>query len=132
MRRLIPLLLVGALACHGSSSPTDVSSQAHGRLAGTVKIGPICPVEQEGNPCPTPPSAYAARKVLIYDEQRTRVLFTVDIDSQGLYSIDLVPGRYVVDLKRNGIDRSSDVPKVIDIHANTVTNIDISIDTGIR
>ena len=70
--------------------------------------------------------------MLIYDEQRTRVLFTVDIDSQGLYSIDLVPGRYVVDLKRNGIDRSSDVPKVIDIHANTVTNIDISIDTGIR
>jgi hypothetical protein len=70
--------------------------------------------------------------VLIYDEQRTRVLFTVDIDSQGLYVIDLVPGRYVVDLKQNGIDRSGDVPKVVDIHANTVTNVDISIDTGIR
>jgi hypothetical protein len=132
MQRLIPLLLVGALACHSSLSPTDPSSQPHGRLAGTVKIGPICPVEQEGNPCPTPPSAYSARKVLIDDEQRTKVLFTVDIDSQGLYAIDLVPGRYVVDLKQNGIDRSGDVPKVVDIHANTVTNVDISIDTGIR
>jgi len=132
MRHLIPLLLVAALACHGSSSPTDPASQLHGRLAGTVKIGPFCPVEQEGNPCPTPPSAYSTRKVLILDEQRTRILFTVDIDSQGLYSIDLVPGRYVVDLKQNGIDRSGDVPKVVDIHANTVTNVDISIDTGIR
>jgi len=132
MRRLIPLLLVAALACHGSSSPSDPSSQPHGRLAGTVKIGPFCPVQQEGNPCPTPPSAYSTRKVLIYDEGRTRVLFTVDIDSQGLYAIDLVPGRYVVDLKQNGIDSSGDVPKVVDIHANTVTSVNISIDTGIR
>ena len=132
MRRLIPLLLVGALACHSSSSPTDVSSEPHGRLAGTVKIGPFCPVEQQGNPCPTPPSAYSTRKVLIYDEQRTRVLFTVDIDSQGLYSIDLVPGRYVVDLRKNGLDHSADVPKVVDIHANTVTRVDVDIDTGIR
>ena len=133
MRRLIPLLLVGALACHSSSSsPTDASSGPHGRLAGIVKIGPFCPVEQQGNPCPTPPSAYSTRKVLVYDEQRTRVLFTVDIDSQGLYAIDLVPGRYVVDLRKNGLDRSADVPKVVDIHANTVTSVDISIDTGIR
>jgi hypothetical protein len=132
MRRLTPLLLVAALACHGMSSPSDPSSQPHGRLAGAVKIGPNCPVEQQGNPCPTPPAAYSARKVLIYDEQRTHVLFTVDIDSQGLYVIDLVPGRYVIDLKRNGIDRSADVPKVVDIHANAVTSVDISIDTGIR
>jgi hypothetical protein len=132
MRRLIPLLFVAALACHGSSSPTDPSSQPHGRLAGTVTIGPNCPVEQPGIPCPTPPSAYAARKVLIYDEQRTRVLFMVDIDSQGLYVIDLAPGRYLVDLKPNGIDHSGDVPKAVDIHANVVTTVDISIDTGIR
>lgn len=132
MRRLIPLLLVAALACQGSSSPSDPSSQPHGSLAGTVKIGPFCPVEQEGNPCPTPPSAYSTRKVLIYDEGRTRVLFTVDIDSQGLYAIDLIPGRYVVDLRKNGLDHSADVPKVVDIHANTVTSVDISIDTGIR
>jgi hypothetical protein len=97
-----------------------------------VKIGPNCPVEQPGNPCPTPPSAYSLRKVLIYDEQKTRLLFTVDIDSQGLYFIDLLPGRYLVDLKRAGLDHSSDVPKVVDIRANVVTALDISIDTGLR
>ena len=130
MRRLFILAALATLACHSSTSPTDPAS--HGRLAGTVKIGPNCPVEQPGNPCPTPPSAYSLRKVLIYDEQKTRLLFTVDIDSQGLYSIDLLPGRYLVDLKLTGLDHSNDVPKVVDIRANLVTALDISIDTGLR
>jgi hypothetical protein len=133
MRRVWGLLFLAALACHGPTSPNDpASQQPHGRLAGTVKIGPNCPVEQPGNPCPTPPSAYSLRKVLIYDEQKTRLLFTVDIDSQGLYFIDLLPGRYLVDLKRAGLDHSSDVPKVVDIRANVITALDISIDTGLR
>jgi hypothetical protein len=131
MRRLLFLIALTTLACHSSStSPTDAASR--GRLAGTVKIGPNCPVEQVGNPCPTPPSAYSFRKILVYDEQKTRLLFTVDIDSQGLYSIDLFPGRYLIDLKRAGLDRSSDVPKVVDIHSNVVTALNISIDTGLR
>jgi len=69
---------------------------------------------------------------LIYDEQKTRLLFTVDIDSQGLYFIDLLPGRYLVDLKLAGLDHSSDVPKVVNIRAIVVTALDISIDTGLR
>jgi len=133
MRCVWGLLLLAALACHGPTSPSDpASQQPHGRLAGTVKIGPNCPVEQPGNPCPTPPLAYSFRKILVYDEQKTRLLFTVDIDSQGLYFIDLFPGRYLIDLKRVGLDRSSDVPKVVDIRANVVTALNISIDTGLR
>ena len=59
-------------------------------------------------------------------------LATVDIDSQGLYVIDLAPAKYTVDIRKVGIDRSGDVPKVVEIRANTVTKLDISIDTGIR
>jgi len=70
--------------------------------------------------------------VLVSDEAGTKLLHTVDIDSQGSYFIDLAPGKYTVDLKKNGIDRSGDVPKVVEIRANTVTKLDISIDTGIR
>jgi len=68
----------------------------------------------------------------VYDEQRTRLLHTVDIDTQGLYAIDLVPARYLVDLKGAGLDRSSDVPKIVEIHANSVTTLNIAIDTGLR
>jgi hypothetical protein len=97
-----------------------------------VTIGPNCPGPETDKPCPTPPSAYAARKILVYNEAKSALLFTVDIDSQGLYVIDLAPGKYTVDLKPNGIDRTADLPKVVEIKANTVTRVDVSIDTGIR
>jgi hypothetical protein len=133
VRRAMLLLVLAAAACHDSTSPTDLTTQqAFGRLSGVVSIGPNCPVETVTNPCPTPPEAYALRKVLVYDEAKTKLLFTVDIDSQGLYVIDLAPGKYTVDMKKVGIDRASGVPTVVEIKANTVSKIDISIDTGIR
>jgi len=124
------LLIV--IACN--NSPTDPKNQpdVHGRLAGLVTIGPNCPGPSTTQPCPTPPSAYTLRKILVYDEQGSRLLHTVDIDTQGLYVIDLAPAKYLVDMKGVGIDRSSDVPKVVDIHANAVTTLNISIDTGLR
>jgi hypothetical protein len=127
-------LLTFAIACHSPTSPMNgqASVTEHGRLSGVVTIGPNCPVETESNPCPTQPSAYAARKILIYNATKSTLLFTVDIDSQGLYVIDLVPGSYTVDLRPNGIDRTTDLPKVVDIKANTVTQLNVSIDTGIR
>ena len=126
------LLVLALVSCHSPTSPDNVASQPHGRLAGTVTISPNCPGPTTSAPCPTPPEAYRQRKILVYDEAKTTVLFVVDIDSQGLYFIDLVPAKYTVDLKKAGIDRSGDVPKVVEIRANTVTKLDIAIDTGIR
>jgi len=130
MRFALAALLL--FACHSPTEPNDVSSQPHGRLSGVVEIGPNCPVQQDGYPCPTPPSAYTLRKIVVYDEQRTRLLFTVDIDTRGLYVIDLIPARYLVDIQGVGLDRSGDVPKIVEIHASSVTTLNISIDTGLR
>ena len=133
MRRyIITLAALLHLACNSPTAPISTEPQVHGRLSGLVKIGPNCPVEKPGNPCPTPPSAYAARKILVMDAQGTKILFTVDIDAQGLYVIDLAPARYRIDLKPNGIDRSSEVPTVVEIHANSVTTLNVNIDTGLR
>jgi hypothetical protein len=135
---LAAALLAILIACHSPTSPTDGKSAGgateHGRLSGIVTIGPNCPGPQRDDvPCTTPPSAYAARKILVYDEAKTNLLFTVDIDSQGSYLIDLAaPAKYTVDLKPNGVDRTSDLPKVVEIHPNTVTRADVNIDTGLR
>ncbi len=120
------------IGCNSPTAPVDTTAKVYGRLSGLVKIGPICPVEREGNPCPTPPSAYAARKILVMDERGTKILFTVDIDGQGLYVIDLAPAKYRIDLKPLGIDRSSELPAVVEIHANSVTTLNVNIDTGLR
>jgi hypothetical protein len=131
-------ILILATACHSPTSPSDGAHAAgtvaeHGRLSGIVTIGPNCPGPQsDTHPCPTPPSAYAARKILIYNEAKSEILFTVDIDSQGAYLIDLAPAKYTVDLKPNGIDRTNELPQVVDIKANGVTSLNVNIDTGIR
>jgi len=132
--RMLIATVVLAIACHSPTSPESgkTAITEHGRLSGVVTIGPNCPGPQTDKPCPTQPSAYAARKILVYNEAKTTLLFTVDIDSQGLYVIDLAPGKYTVDLKPTGIDRTADLPKVVQIQANTVTVINVNIDTGIR
>lgn len=134
MRHTIIPLLVLLAACGGSNSPSAPNNQAAltGTLAGVVTIGPNCPVEQVNNPCPTSPDAYAQRKVLVYDAAGANLLNTVDINSQGLYTISLVPGNYVVDVKKVGIDRATGVPANVTITSNTTTRVDIAIDTGIR
>jgi hypothetical protein len=131
---VVMALIAFSVACHSPTSPDDgQASMQHGRLSGIVTIGPNCPGPQQiNNPCPTQPSAYAARKILVYTETKSNLLFTVDIDSQGSYVIDLAPAKYMVELKPNGIDRTSDLPQVVEIRANTVTRVDVSIDTGIR
>jgi hypothetical protein len=130
-RASVLLAIVAVAACNSPTAPSNQPS-VFGRLSGVVTIGPNCPVASETQPCPTPPSAYTLRKILVYDEQRTHLLHTVDIDSQGLYVIDLAPAKYLIDMQGVGIDRSSDVPRVVEIHANTVTMLNISIDTGLR
>ncbi len=132
MKRLA-LLAVLVLACGHNDAPTNpLAVTSTGKLVGLVTIGPNCPGPTTTNPCPTPPSAYASRKVEVYDGEREKLLNTVDIDNGGFYSIDLPPANYTIDLKSNGIDKSADVPKKVTIKANETTRVDISIDTGIR
>lgn len=133
MKRLALLaLLAVVIACHDKSPTDPLASAERGRLAGTVTIGPNCPGPTTTQPCPTPPSAYALRKILVYNEAKTSLLYTVDIDSQGLYYIDLKIGTYTVDLKGETPDRTGDLPKTVTIKANQVTPLNVAIDTGIR
>src|SRR5437764_12717168 len=71
-----------ASACHSPTSPSDDQAGAareHGRLSGVVTIGPNCPgPQQNGTPCPTPPSAYSLRKILVYNTATPNLLSTVD------------------------------------------------------
>jgi len=134
LKRVATIVLLGLVtACRGSSSPTDPSaSEAHGRLSGTVTIGPNCPGPTTTAPCPTPPFAYEQRKILVYDEPKAKLLHTVDIDSQGLYTILLLPATYTIDLKGVGIDRTSDLPKTVTIRANVAAVVNVNVDTGLR
>ena len=127
--------IVVLAACSSPTSPDhsgSIATQPHGRLAGQVTIGPNCPVQSDTNPCPASPEAYGLRKILVYDEAKTSLLNTVDIDSKGAYFIDLAPAKYTIDLRGAGIDRSNDLPQTVEIRADSVTTLNVAIDTGLR
>ncbi len=125
--RTIFLLIVAVILIAGCSQP-----QQKGTLYGKVTIGPLCPVE----PCNVPPEqvaqAYFARRLLVYDESKTKVIQEIKLGNDGSYSAKLNPGTYVVDINRLGIDRSAEVPKEITIEAGKSIELNVDIDTGIR
>ena len=110
----------------------DDENPRYGLLFGNVSIGPLCPVE----PCNLSEDfieeVYEARKIIIYKEDSSTVVGTLDINGNHIYKTNLVPGHYVIDINHLGIDHSGDVPKAIAIAADEVIQLDIDIDTGIR
>lgn len=133
--RTLALLVVVTMAllitaCYGGTSQA-------GTLEGTVTIGPIWPVEQPGGNPPVPSEVFEARKVMVYNKDRTKLIEMVDLrqvdrGQEGYYTVQLKPGTYVVDINRVGIDSSSDVPKEVEISPGQTVEVNIDIDTGIR
>ncbi|HKY61222.1 MAG TPA: carboxypeptidase-like regulatory domain-containing protein [Gemmatimonadota bacterium] len=111
----------------------DLVLAGRGTLAGFVAIGPICPVEQEGVPCPVPPEVYAGVDVVVREEANGELAARVDLDDEGRYRVDLPAGRYRVRLDHElGIDRGFSPTHDVEIRAGRTTELDFDIDTGIR
>ncbi len=101
-----------------------------GYVSGHITIGPFCPVEQVGHPCPTPPEAYSSREVVIYQSDGLTVAKTGKIDANGNYKISLSPGNYFAQVSPAGIGPGEKKPFIIKSSQTTV--VDFNIDTGIR
>ncbi len=104
-----------------------------GTLQGQVTIGPLQPVQREGEPEPTPaPEVYAARKIVVFAPDGETEIVRADIDSSGHYAITLPAGAYVVDINHAGMDSAANLPTTVTIVSRQVTWLDVDIDTGIR
>jgi hypothetical protein len=133
MRNFILLAIVCfGLALAGLSAGCSCGTAGSGILEGNVTIGPICPVEQPGNPCPVPCEMYQARKVLIYDSSGNKLIAEADIDCNGHYSIELKSGAYTVDINHDSFGHVSGVPQKIELKPGQTIELNIDIDTGIR
>jgi hypothetical protein len=123
---LFALLLLALSAC-------SFGPQEYGTLEGQVAIGPLVPVVREGEEAPTPaPEVYAAREIVVYKKNGKTEVSRLQIDATGWYRGQLPVGVYVIDINHLGIDSAAGLPKQIEIQADSITRLDIDIDTGIR
>ena len=135
LKRILTIIVIFTIL--GLTFSCVVRIEQPGILAGTVKIGPIWPVERPGEKPPVPPEVFEARKIMIYDKNGNKLIETINIiqidhSQEGHYSVQLKPDIYVVDINRGGIDHSPEVPTKIEIRSGQTFKLDIEIDTGIR
>jgi hypothetical protein len=117
------------------SCPQDCAQKINeefGVISGKVTIGPICPVEKIGEPCPVPASAYTSRQVIAYDQTGKNVVQKTYFNPNGTFAFALPAGTYVIDIFKTGIERSPDLPITVTVKAGETVRVDFSIDTGIR
>ena len=133
---LLGLLLVSACGRAPqppTSSPVAPPTSEEGYLQGLVSIGPLQPVERVGLPTPTPPPAVCtSRGLVVYSADTGAELRRVAFASDCTYRVALKPGSYRVELDRQGIDTSRDLPRAVTIESGQTTQLDVRIDTGIR
>jgi hypothetical protein len=124
--RLLTLALVLAAAaagCGGRAAPADSG------IEGRVLIGPMCPVVQEGVPCPDEPYEATIR---VRDESG-EVVATVRSAADGRFRVDLVPGRYVLEpVAPNEGAPPYAGPLEVQVAAHAFTPVTITYDSGIR
>ncbi len=115
--------------------------QATGILTGHVTVGPICPVERQGVPCPVPSEAYTSRQVGVYTIAtattpegftNAKLVASQHLDSQGNYQFDLPPGKYDIRASGMQVDQLSADEGTVTIKVGETTTLNFTIDTGIR
>jgi hypothetical protein len=129
VQRMLSLLLAAVLlvgcAKRQASAPPPVDSG----ITGTVTLGPMCPVERVGSPCPDLPL-----EADIQVKQADAVVATVHSDADGHFTVKLPPGHYVL----VGLPPTPGAPlplaKSVDVtvRPHQFTQVTIGFDSGIR
>jgi hypothetical protein len=133
MRKILPLGLLLSVAAFMAACGTSSQSASVGYLQGKASIGPLTPVQQAGQPTPTPsPATCTARGLIISNASTGAQVASFSFQPDCTYRVALNPGSYTVHLKPSGIDRSPDLPKTVTIVVSQTVQLNLSIDTGIR
>jgi hypothetical protein len=120
MRRpTIVAMLILSVSCGSHAIPPA------GGLEGRVTIGPTCPVELAGSPCP--PGIWSGTVRATSTDGDAHETTT---GSDGSFQLALAPGTYTVTPVTNG---GPPTPKPVTVAVGTtVQHLDLQVDSGIR
>jgi hypothetical protein len=121
------LLLVAALV----GCAKQASAPADSGIRGIATLGPLCPVERVGSPCPDRPMQ---AEIQVRDATSGDVVATVRSDADGHFTVDLPPGQYVLEGVPPTPGSPFPIAKPTDatVRPHRFTEVTVSFDTGIR
>lgn len=99
-------------------------------MTGKVLIGPQCPVEQAGSPCPDKP---VAAEVQVLEVGSDEVVTSTDSGEDGRFRIDLEPGSYEllpVVSEAGGLPFGKRLQ--VRVESGVYARVTLSLDSGIR
>ncbi|HEX9312776.1 MAG TPA: hypothetical protein VGA30_08145 [Actinomycetota bacterium] len=128
MKRIPLFLLVLVLLASGCGHRSDLGASGSG-VRGRVTLGPTCPVERVGSPCPDHP----VQAVVIALRRIGDAVGNVRTDARGEFFLPLAPGTYLIYAR----ELSGDNPRISKFQRVTVTDgsaatVALVIDSGIR
>jgi hypothetical protein len=127
--RLLAVLMALAISPAACAAEINHGSVAGG-IQGRVTVGPLCPVEVAGSPCPDAPLAVT---ITVRRPNGDLVLDT-DTGADGRFRIQLSPGTYTIEaepLRPDGVARMLPVDPV-SVRPGAYSTVPISFDSGIR
>ena len=118
---VLATLIAAALLCAACApAPSDSG------IRGLVTIGPVSPVQQQGEPGATP---YSARIVVRRSGGGTAA--EVKSGADGRFSVNLAPGSYVLEPQSTG-QLPFAQPQQVTVEPHRYTEVTVSYDSGIR
>jgi hypothetical protein len=109
-----------------AATPTAAVSSVSG-IEGVALIGPSCPVQQAGVPCPDKPW----EGVVVVEDLAGREVTRTMSDAEGRFSIELPPGEYVLrTVIKGAVAAPVDAP--VSVEAGQVAEVELRLDSGIR
>ena len=135
--RLLLIASVLTLMCVSiQAEETQTSISKMGTVTGKVKFSPVQPGPVRPNEPEADPSVMqkinAAHKVRILGEDGKKVIREVEINSQGIYKVELEPGIYFLQIIPPSMGKVQKQSQRIEVTAGKTIQFDISVDTGIR
>ena len=113
-------------ACKGEEEKPAATSG----IEGQVLIGPMCPVVQEGTPCPDEP--YQAT-IVIWNAERTREVVTIETKADGRFRVPLPPGGYYIDPQPpDSGGPPTPIPQTVTVPPERFVQVTVEYDSGIR
>ena len=118
---------ISATATPPGPTSTPGTTSGETGIAGTVLIGPQCPVVREDEPCPDQP--YEA-DIDVY-EASGKLVAQVRSDANGEFFVALAPGAYRLEPRSPGALPYAS-PQEVTVIAGQVAPVVVSYDSGIR